>query len=92
MLVRYMARVYLRTLSFWLSFAFGWFVVACILSVFVGFAGSHAFDGLQAVAIGVAVHLLSAAAGFSYARSRVRRVEPRGFPVVPKSDDDSRAA
>lgn len=86
-----MARAYLRTLSFWLSFALGWIVVACILSVFVGLAGSHAFTGLKAVAIGIAVHSLSAAAGFSYARARVHKLEPRGFPVVPKSNGDSGA-
>jgi len=84
-----MTRRYLRTFSFWLSFALGWIVVACILSVLVGLAGSHAFTGLKAVAIGVGVHSLSAAAGFSYARARVRKPETRGFAVVTKSKNDS---
>jgi hypothetical protein len=87
-----MARAYLRTISFWVSFAFGWVVMACILSVILGFVEPpHGFSGLKLVAILVGVHSLWAAAGFSYARAHVRRLDPHGFPVVPKADDESRA-
>ena len=84
-----MAPAYLRTLSFWLSLGLGWIVTACILNVFVVFAGSREFSGWKAVSIGVAVHALSVAAGFSYARSQVRLRERRGFPITTKPDECS---
>jgi hypothetical protein len=78
----------LRRVSFWIAFACGWFITACVLSVLASLAGSDSLTGIPAVVTGIAIHALSALAGFSYARSMVRRPERKGFPVVPQSDED----
>jgi len=77
---------YFRRISFWVAFACGWLLIASVLSVFATIALSLSFSGYQGVAMGVAIHAVSAAAGFAYARSQARQVDTRGFPVMTKSE------
>ena len=76
---------YRRRVTFWAWLILGWLITACILSLAARFASLEELPQPERVAIGVAVHFLSAVAGYTFARQRVRMREGRGFPIVPGS-------
>lgn len=83
--LRWAGVCYWRRASFWGWFLLGWLVTGIFVSVLVTFAGADSLPAAENRIVGVAVHLLSAASDFAFARSRVREPELRGFPVVPTS-------
>jgi hypothetical protein len=78
---------YWRSIKFWALLIVGWLIASMFFSILARFFAS--FDDLTRAQLwitGITIHVLALLAGFSFARSKVRRDNPPGFPVVVKSD------